>query len=167
MFDRRDSDKKYYLNNKEKKSEYYKKYYKENIEVYTKRNKKYSQNHKVEIKKYTDNYYSKQINSDRRTEKAKKWDEENPEKRLIIMKRHFKKYGSVYDMNSKSYESVLYVWSKNIKKLDNHMCKNCDSTEKLRSHHIMPKLLFPKISLDLDNGVTLCHNCHMNLHHNT
>lgn len=94
----------------------------------------------------------------------KKWSKNNPEKRLVIMKRHFEKYGKTFDMNPMEFSYASISWSKTVKKLDNYMCKNCDSIENLHAHHIQPKGEFPKLALDLDNGITLCKKCHGKSH---
>ena len=58
----------------------------------------------------------------------------------------------------------LYLWAKTVKELDNHKCAFCGSTEKLEAHHIRKKSLFPELKNDIDNGITLCHKCHVIAH---
>ena len=67
-------------------------------------------------------------------------------------------------MSAFKYQTLLKSWSNMIKKLDNNMCKNCDSKEKLNAHHIQPKSEFPDMALDVNNGVTLCEECHSKVH---
>ena len=74
--------------------------------------------------------------------------------------KYLEKLGSTFGMTDSQYRRALDLWSIKIRKLDNNMCKNCDSTENLSVHHIQPKKDFPELSLDLDNGVTLCGDCH-------
>ncbi len=144
------------------KKESYRKYYLKNKEKRDKNSKKYYQEHKEEHNKYKREYYRK--NKDKVKEWNKKWVENNPEKRLKIMKKHLKKYGKLFNMNSNEFMYALNYWSKTTKKLDNRMCKNCDSRKNIQAHHIMPKSDFPKLSLDLDNGITLCRSCHEEAH---
>lgn len=59
---------------------------------------------------------------------------------------------------------MLYKIGLKLSKIDNFMCKNCSSTENLNSHHIQPKAEFPELSLDLNNGITLCLDCHSEIH---
>ena len=92
------------------------------------------------------------------------WARNHPESNLKAKINQFQKLGKKLDMKSMEFSYALQSWSKTIKKLDNYMCKNCDSTENLNAHHIMPKADFPELSLDLDNGVTLCDKCHGDMH---
>jgi 5-methylcytosine-specific restriction endonuclease McrA len=64
-------------------------------------------------------------------------------------KSHFWKGGK------KSY------WTKTVKERDGK-CMSCGNTDKrvLTADHIKSKKMFPELSLDINNGVTLCHNCH-------
>jgi len=44
-------------------------------------------------------------------------------------------------------------------------CRQCTKHEKgLAAHHILSYAMHPESRLDLDNGVTLCRQCHMRLH---
>ena len=113
-------------------------------------------------KHYYKKYYKE--NTDRCKNNSARWAKDNPEKRFIIMKKHFEKYGKQFDMTSMEYSFTIQAWAKTIKKLDNYMCKNCDSKDNLNAHHIQPKNDFPELSLELDNGITLCDKCHGELH---
>lgn len=92
------------------------------------------------------------------------YDKNHPEFRFNVNKRHLEKYSKTFDMNPNEFKWALESWSKMIKKLDNYMCKSCDSTKNLNAHHIMPKNDFPELSLELDNGITLCETCHEEAH---
>ena len=47
-----------------------------------------------------------------------------------------------------------------IKERDNYECQICSSKENIEAHHIESIYNNPIESLDLDNGVTLCKECH-------
>jgi endogenous inhibitor of DNA gyrase (YacG/DUF329 family) len=48
---------------------------------------------------------------------------------------------------------------------DNYTCQECGETEvKLNAHHINPAASYPKKAHDIDNGVTLCIDCHADRH---
>jgi 5-methylcytosine-specific restriction endonuclease McrA len=51
-------------------------------------------------------------------------------------------------------------WANAVKNRDNRCCVYCGSTEKLQAHHILSKHKHPEWSLFINNGITLCHNCH-------
>lgn len=89
----------------------------------------------------------------------------HPEVDLRAIIRHFKKFGKSFNMGTWEFSWALMSWSKTIKKLDNNMCKLCSSKKDVRAHHIRPKRDFPKLSLDLNNGITLCNKCHKKLHY--
>lgn len=54
----------------------------------------------------------------------------------------------------------MWEWSKAVIERDGK-CKNCGSTEALEAHHIEPQAKKPDKMYDVDNGVTLCHSCHL------
>lgn len=126
---------------------------------------------------YNKEYYRQ--NKEKCNNNGKKWREQNrkhhrehnriyaknhPEVNLKAKKKQLEKLGKSFDLNSTDYLFAIQNWAKTIKKLDNYMCKNCDSTSNLNAHHIQPKREFPKLSLDLDNGITLCEDCHGETH---
>ncbi len=59
---------------------------------------------------------------------------------------------------------TLSEWSAAIKKRDEYRCVRCFVTTGLVAHHIKPKSLYPELKFDLDNGETLCVDCHKEHH---
>ena len=53
-------------------------------------------------------------------------------------------------------------WRKKVFERDNYTCQKCGkkSTHDLEAHHKKAQSLFPELIFDLDNGLTLCHDCH-------
>lgn len=51
-------------------------------------------------------------------------------------------------------------WRKKVLTRDNYMCKSCESNEHLETDHIKPFSLYPEFRFDVNNGRTLCHECH-------
>lgn len=45
-------------------------------------------------------------------------------------------------------------------------CVICNSKKNPNAHHVNHATYFPELRFDVDNGVTLCYPCHMNLHCN-
>jgi len=55
-------------------------------------------------------------------------------------------------------------WKNQIKKHNNFTCQKCGSKENLQAHHINNWKNFKEQRLDIDNGITLCKDCHKKLH---
>ncbi len=155
-------DKLYYLKNRKKISKRNKEYYQKNKEKIKESSRKWGKLNPDKKRQYSKRY--RELNPEKAKNCTKRWKRNNPEKTLIINKRYLNKLGIVFGMNSEEYEGTLKTWSRVIKNLDNYMCKLCDSKMKLSAHHIRPKHGFPKLALDLDNGITLCEDCHSEVH---
>lgn len=59
--------------------------------------------------------------------------------------------------------SALYKeWRTAVYSRDNYTCQKCGSKKSgtLEAHHIKPFSLFPKLRLEINNGLTLCRECH-------
>ena len=58
------------------------------------------------------------------------------------------------------------VWSKQVMKRDNYTCQICGNSPSgnLNAHHLNAWNAFPEQRFDLDNGVTLCVDCHKEFH---
>lgn len=54
-------------------------------------------------------------------------------------------------------------WTREVKKRDGNTCRVCGETINLHAHHIKPRSKYPELALELDNGITLCGNCHARL----
>lgn len=52
-------------------------------------------------------------------------------------------------------------WRKSVFERDDYTCKVCNSKGgELQAHHILAFAKFPALRFDLDNGLTLCKQCH-------
>ena len=58
----------------------------------------------------------------------------------------------------------LKNWAKEILERDNYTCQKCGMRfrEKgiMEVHHVKPVSKYPSLALDIENGITLCKNCH-------
>jgi len=71
----------------------------------------------------------------------------------------------------KRNKAKLDKWSEEVRDRDGNRCVACgykpkkingewESDNRLNAHHIIPKNLSHKKAFDIDNGATLCDNCH-------
>jgi len=66
--------------------------------------------------------------------------------------------------------SKLGTWSLDVRKRDDYICQHCHldgipNAGEIEAHHIVSKSLFPQYAYDLDNGQSLCKECHSIEHH--
>lgn len=73
----------------------------------------------------------------------------------------------VLDRNLSSYESFderrsgkYRTWKRHVLKRDEYRCQRCGSEQELCVHHIKPFADYPELRYSVDNGVTLCKECH-------
>jgi hypothetical protein len=70
--------------------------------------------------------------------------------------------------NSPQYTKEEYnIWRQKVLKQDNYECQKCSSKEDLNCHHIIPVKMEAMFSLDPDNGIVLCDQCHYKYGHKT
>ena len=71
-----------------------------------------------------------------------------------------------WERTSRDRESTSYKeWRERVYERDNWTCQVCGQYGgKLNAHHIKSYAKYPKLRLDVDNGITLCVNCHRNEH---
>jgi hypothetical protein len=58
---------------------------------------------------------------------------------------------------------TLIEWSAAVKARD-CKCIECGAITALVAHHVKPKSQYPELKFDLENGVTLCVDCHKDHH---
>jgi len=57
------------------------------------------------------------------------------------------------------------LWGFLVRDRANYKCENCNAAnDKLHAHHIKPKKQFPSMRFDVDNGILLCVDCHVEAH---
>jgi len=66
---------------------------------------------------------------------------------------------------SRSYQAY-YSWRSSVYERDSYTCHKCGDSSggNLNAHHIMSYTRFPELSLNVDNGITLCKRCHVEFH---
>lgn len=80
----------------------------------------------------------------------------------ISGEKHWNWKGGITDENHKIRQSTEYKeWRKSVFKRDNYTCTNCWARWWiLNADHIQPFSLFPELRLVIENGRTLCKECH-------
>lgn len=70
--------------------------------------------------------------------------------------------GGITPMNERIRKSIEYkIWRTAVFERDNYTClKCCIRGGYLEADHIKPFALFPELRFDVNNGRTLCKNCH-------
>ena len=86
---------------------------------------------------------------------------EKASKRLSGSNSHFWK-GGVCKENKRIRSSFdLKSWREEVFKRDNYTCQHCKKKGvELNAHHIKKFILYPRLRTDVDNGITLCVQCH-------
>lgn len=156
------------LKEKQRKRQYYienrnaillkvSKYKKLNTKLILKNQKIYYKNNKSRISEYQQNYYQK--NKPEMLIKCKIYRQSHPEVYLKSTLKRIKKLAAVIGKSSYEFVYGLNNWSLAVKKRDNHICQNCGQPAK-EAHHIFPKSKYPGLTFNLNNGISLCINCH-------
>jgi hypothetical protein len=82
-------------------------------------------------------------------------------------KDHHAWKGGISSEHKKIRESKEYAnWRESVFERDGYTCQKCEQIGgNLNAHHIKPFAEFENERFNTDNGVTLCRECHMNLHY--
>lgn len=74
--------------------------------------------------------------------------------------------GGITPLNRQIRESLKYkLWRESVFQRDEFTCKICKQKgRKLTAHHIKLFSKFPELRFDINNGLTLCWECHKKIH---
>ena len=138
-------------------------------EEHNKKSLQYYKDHREERIAYNKQYYKDHREEDKKRYEGRKayfkqYRKDNPEVDLRTMKKQLTNLGKILDMDYDSFKYGLISFTRTVRKRDGNKCTWCNSTEKLVAHHIWHKAFCPESALDVDNGITLCHDCHMEQH---
>ena len=83
----------------------------------------------------------------------------------ISKEKHPNWKGGITQTNSRTqYKREIYAWRLSVFKRDFYKCKHCGSKKQLEAHHIIEWSKSVELRFDIDNGLTLCINCHGKVH---
>jgi hypothetical protein len=86
---------------------------------------------------------------------------------LILQRDHLWKVGA-YGVGQDERHSARYRrWRKVVLTRDRHTCQKCGKGSRgvrLHVHHRQPFAIYPQLRYSVDNGVTLCVECHGDAH---
>jgi len=98
----------------------------------------------------------------------KAWNKGKPHYHIAGSNHHNWK-GGITPLNSKLRSSSQWkYWRKDVFERDNYTCQDCNTKGcLLHPHHIIPvkeclQLDFQEMIFNVDNGLTLCYDCHLN-----
>lgn len=79
---------------------------------------------------------------------------------------HWNWKGGITDENHRQRESSDYKrWRMDVFCRDNYTCQHCKQIGGvLNAHHIKPFSVYPELRFDIENGLTLCRRCHIEIH---
>ena len=73
--------------------------------------------------------------------------------------------GGITSENDKLRKSEKYKkWQQEVYQRDFYKCQCCGSKAKINAHHIYAWKLYPELRFSIDNGITLCEQCHHKIH---
>ena len=115
--------------------------------------RKYHNNNKDKRKAKGIKYYKE--NRDKCLEYAKQYHREHPEVNLKSGTKQLEKLGVNLGILTKDVKRVLMNWKRTIQKRD-ISCQVCGSKDNLQAHHILYRKYYPKLALNINNGMLLC-----------
>jgi len=82
----------------------------------------------------------------------------------------FRRRGDPFAQNDKPRSTEIKIFRKEVLKRQfdeygRNFCEICESESNLQIHHDIPQKINPLFSLDPDNGIILCHKCHVKKTH--
>lgn len=73
--------------------------------------------------------------------------------------------GGISKLNDKKDSWDYKNWRQKVYERDNWTCQQCGiKGNKINAHHIKSWKYYPKLRYSVDNGVTLCEECHIKIH---
>lgn len=123
--------------------------------------RKYTKSNKDKLSVKAKKYYKK--NSDKIRKQSSQYHKDNPEVALRSGEKYLAKLGVNLGLSTKDVKRVLMSWKRTIQKRD-VSCQVCGSKDNLNAHHILHRKYYPKLALNINNGMLLCKTHHNETH---
>lgn len=73
--------------------------------------------------------------------------------------------GGITPENEKIRHNIeMYLWRGSVIAKNNWTCQKCGAIDHLMAHHIQNFSKFIELRTSIENGITLCKNCHIDFH---
>ena len=82
-----------------------------------------------------------------------------------LVKSEIERYNGARLLQAERTTSEYRSFKKAVLERDGYCCVICGATDHLHVHHIKPFREYPELRTDIDNGITLCADCHRSVHH--
>ncbi len=79
-------------------------------------------------------------------------------------KNHWNWQGGISKEHDRHDSNEYKQWRKSVYERDCYKCVKCGSKVKINAHHIYSWKHYPHLRYDINNGVTLCEECHKQIH---
>lgn len=92
------------------------------------------------------------------------WECYNKDRHMPKKEEHWNWKDGVSLINDNRDSFEYKTWRKAVYKKDNYKCVKCGSKKKLNAHHIKSWKDYPALRYEVENGITLCEECHIQYH---
>lgn len=79
-------------------------------------------------------------------------------------KNHWNWQGGISKEQDRHDSQEYKNWRQKVYERDNFTCIKCGSKKKINAHHIKSWKNYPESRYSVDNGITLCEKCHIQIH---
>lgn len=98
------------------------------------------------------------------TDKYCSWECYNTDRHMPKGEEHWNWKGGISKNNDRHDSNEYKEWRQAVYERDKYKCVKCGSKEKINAHHILSWKYYPEQRYNINNGITLCEKCHIELH---
>lgn len=124
----------------------------------------YMKDHRIKNKKRICPKCGKTFIAKTSEDKYCSWECYNLDRHMPAGEDHWNWKGGISKINDNRDSADYKKWRYKVYQRNNFKCTKCGSKEKLNAHHIFSWKFYPDKRYDVDNGITLCEDCHIKIH---